>query len=95
MGHVLAVRSDRESLFAQGLLSNIPLLGAVLTTFALQMAVIYIPAMNVVFRTVPLDFSDIVLCLALSSVVFVAVELHKALLRARVPQPNRTSTRTS
>jgi Ca2+-transporting ATPase len=95
MGHVLAVRSDRESLFAQGLLSNIPLLGAVLTTFALQMAVIYIPAMNVVFRTVPLDFSDIVLCLALSSVVFVAVELHKALLRARVPHPNRTSTRTS
>ncbi len=95
MGHVLAIRSDRESLFTQGLLSNLPLLGAVLTTFALQIAVIYIPAMNVVFRTVPLDFADIVLCLALSSVVFVAVELHKALLRSRAPRPKRVSPRTS
>jgi len=91
MGHVLAIRSNRESLFSQGLLSNAPLLGAVLTTFALQMGVIYIPAMNVIFKTVPLDLADLVLCLALSSVVFVAVELHKALLRRRAPRPEHAA----
>ena len=38
MGNVLAIRSERESLFRQGLFSNLPLLGAVLLTFGLQMA---------------------------------------------------------
>ena len=41
MGHALAVRSSRDSLFKIGLLSNKPLLGAVLLTFVLQMAVVY------------------------------------------------------
>jgi Ca2+-transporting ATPase len=40
MGHVLAIRSGRESLFSQGLFSNKPLTGAILLTFALQMATI-------------------------------------------------------
>ncbi len=93
MGHVLAIRSDQESLFSQGPLSNLPLLGAVLVTFALQMAVIYIPALNVVFRTVPLDLADLVLCIALSSVVFVAVELHKAFLRMRSSRPEHAAAR--
>lgn len=93
MGNVLAIRSDRESLFSQGLFSNPPLLGAVLSTFALQMAVIYIPALNVIFRTVPLDLADLVLCLALSSVVLVAVELHKALLRKRAPRLEHAAAR--
>jgi P-type Ca2+ transporter type 2C len=35
MGHVLAVRSDRESLFSLGLLSNKWLLASVLGTFLL------------------------------------------------------------
>ena len=43
MGNVLAIRSERESLFRQGLFSNLPLLGAVLLTFALQLATIYVP----------------------------------------------------
>ncbi|MBP1746961.1 MAG: calcium-transporting ATPase, partial [Deltaproteobacteria bacterium] len=45
LGHVLAIRSERQSLFTMGLFSNKPLLGAVALTFLLQMAVIYIPAM--------------------------------------------------
>ena len=77
MGNVLAIRSDRESLFSLGLFSNRFLLGAVLVTFALQMAVVYVPALNPIFRTVPLDFADLGFCLALSSIVFVAIELQK------------------
>ncbi len=38
LGHVLAIRSERESLFRIGLFSNRYLLGAVLLTFLLQMA---------------------------------------------------------
>ncbi|TNF52070.1 calcium-translocating P-type ATPase, PMCA-type, partial [bacterium] len=54
MGHVLAIRSERESLFKMGLFSNTLLLGAVLLTFALQMATIYVPFLNPIFKTAPL-----------------------------------------
>jgi P-type Ca2+ transporter type 2C len=77
MGHVLAIRSERDSLFQQGLLSNMPLLGAFLLTFALQMAVLYVPVLNPIFKTEPLSGDELALCLALSSVVFVAVEIEK------------------
>jgi len=84
MGHVLAIRSERESLFSQGLLSNIPLLGAILLTFALQMATIYVPFLNPIFKTQPLTFSELMLTLALSSVVFFAVEIEKLVKRRKI-----------
>lgn len=81
MGHVLAIRSDRESLFSLGILTNPAVLAAVLATFALQLAAIYLPWFNSVLRTQPLAPTELALCLALSSVVFVAVEIEKALVR--------------
>jgi Ca2+-transporting ATPase len=82
LGHALAVRSERESLFSLGLGSNLPLLGAVLLTVALQLAVIYLPWLNGIFRTAPLSAGELLACFVLSSVVFVAVEVEKRLVRA-------------
>lgn len=84
MGHVIAIRSERESLFSQGLFSNKPLLGAFALTFALQMATIYVPFLNPVFKTEPLSLGELLFTLALSSVVFFAVEIEKYLRRLRV-----------
>jgi Ca2+-transporting ATPase len=81
MGHVLAIRSERESLFVQGLLSNKPLVGAFLLTFVLQMATIYVPFLNPIFKTAPLTLNELLLTLALSSVVFFAVEIEKLFRR--------------
>ncbi|MHB1092347.1 cation-translocating P-type ATPase [Thiobacillus sp.] len=81
LGHVLAIRSERESLFTQGVLSNRMLIGALLLTFALQMAVLYVPWLNPIFRTEPLGVGELAACLALSSVVFMGVEIEKALVR--------------
>ena len=83
MGHVLAIRSDRESFFKQGLLSNKPLVGAVLLTFALQMATIYVPFLRPVFKTELLTLPELVAALAISSVVFWAVEIEKTFKRKR------------
>ena len=80
--HALAVRSERESLLRQGLLSNLPLLGAVLLTVGLQLAVIYLPPLNAIFRTQPLSAGELALCFVLAAVVLVAVEAEKALVRA-------------
>ncbi|MFH1820283.1 MAG: cation-translocating P-type ATPase [Pseudomonadota bacterium] len=81
LGHVLAIRSERESLFTQGVLSNAALTGALLLTLALQMAVLYVPWLNPIFKTEPLSLGELAACLALSSVVFVGVEIEKALAR--------------
>ncbi len=81
MGHVLAIRSEKESSFKIGLLSNRPLLGAVALSFGLQMAVIYIPFLNPIFRTEPLSAGDLAITLAVSSVVFFAVEGEKLFKR--------------
>jgi len=77
LGNVLAIRSERLSLFKQGLLSNKPLLASVLLTLLLQMATIYIPALNSVFKTEPLTAGELFLVFGLSSLVFVAVEIEK------------------
>ena len=77
LGHALAVRSEKESLFRQGLLSNKPLLGAVFLSFALQLAIIYVPFLNPIFKTQPLSMGQLLLCIGVSSLVFFAVEAEK------------------
>ena len=77
LGHIMAVRSDRTFLFKQGLWSNKPLFLSVLFTFALQMSVIYVPFMNVIFKTAPLSLSELGVCIGASVIVFHAVELEK------------------
>jgi Ca2+-transporting ATPase len=79
--HSMAVRSERESLFAIGVTSNPYMLGAVLLTVALQLMVIYLPALNPLFHTQPLPLYDLGVCLALSSLTLVAVEIEKWLVR--------------
>jgi len=79
--HVLVIRSETQSLFAIGMLSNIPLLGAVLLTVLLQMAVIYLPFLQPIFKTQSLTPAELLFCFAMASVIFFAVEAEKWLVR--------------
>ncbi len=89
LGHVLAIRSEHESLFTQGLFSNTALLGAVCLTFVLQMATIYVPFLNPIFRTAPLSASELIFTFAVSSIIFLAVEAEKLVRRRRVAEQMR------
>ncbi|HEY6922508.1 MAG TPA: cation-translocating P-type ATPase [Steroidobacteraceae bacterium] len=77
LGHVLAVRSERTSLFTQGLGSNRPLLGAVIITLVLQLSVIYVPVLDSLFRTAPLSATELATCFASGLTVFAVVEIEK------------------
>jgi Ca2+-transporting ATPase len=79
----LAERSDRASLFSIGLRSNPFILAAVAGSFGLQLAVVYVPILQTLFRTTALPFDKLLPCLGLGAVVFVGVELEK-LVRRRV-----------
>ena len=83
MAHVLGIRSDQDPLWRIGLGSNRPLLGAVLLTFALQMATIYMPVLNPIFKTHPLSALELSVCMGAAAVVWIAAEAEKAWRRAR------------
>jgi Ca2+-transporting ATPase len=84
MGHAMAIRSDLQSLFTIGIFGNKQLVYAVLLTFALQMAVMYIPFLQNVFHTKPLNWIELLFCLLLSSIVFWAVEIEKWIKRTNM-----------
>lgn len=84
MGLVLSIRSERESFFSLGLRTNLPLVGAVLLTLALQLALLYVPSLNHIFKTQPLTLLELGICLGVSSFVFLALEAAKWLRRRKI-----------
>ncbi len=83
MGHVLAIRSESQSFFSMGMFTNKPLIGAVLLTLLLQIAITYVPFLQPIFRTEALTLNEFLLVGAASSIVFFAVEIEKAIFRKR------------
>jgi Ca2+-transporting ATPase len=83
LGHVMAIRSERESLFTQGMFTNKPLLLSVVGTIVFQLCTLYIPFLNPIFKTQPLTFVELAIVLGLSLSVFVAVEIEKWLRRRK------------
>jgi Ca2+-transporting ATPase len=79
----LEERSNLQSLFHLGLLSNRPMLWAVGGTFLLQLGVIYVPFLQGFFRTVPLSAPQLGLCVLLSLAMVGALEIRKAIGRRR------------
>ena len=90
LGHVLAIRSDREFLYKQGIFSNLPLLSAVLFTCLLQLGVIYLPFANEIFKTQPLSFNELMICVGASAILFHAVEMEKWLKSKFVKVQNQS-----
>ncbi|MFI5130755.1 MAG: cation transporting ATPase C-terminal domain-containing protein, partial [Chitinophagales bacterium] len=84
--HVMAIRSDTRSLFRQGLLGNKNLLGAIAITVLLQFIIIYVPQLNGFFHTSPLTWIEMVTAVAVSSIVFWAVEAEKLIKSTRLKQ---------
>jgi Ca2+-transporting ATPase len=81
MGNALAIRSDRDSLFTIGVFSNRFLMGAVLLTFVLQLAVVYVPILQDFFKTDALSTQELIISLVLSTIVFFGIEIEKWLTR--------------
>ena len=81
LGHVMAIRSEKEFLLKQGLFSNPQLLVIVTLTFLLQVSVIYLPFANKILKTTPLTSNELLVCIGVSAIVFHAVEVEKWIKR--------------
>jgi Ca2+-transporting ATPase len=82
--HVLAIRSERLSLFSRGFSGNPALLASIVVTVILQLGVIYIPVLQALFKLQPLSASELLYCVLVSMLVIPAVELEKRLARQGV-----------
>jgi calcium-translocating P-type ATPase len=81
--NALAVRTDRQSILRVGLLSNPALLAAGGFGVALMAAISYLPPLQAVFNTAPLDAADWVVLAGLGTLPLLADEARKAWLRRR------------
>lgn len=81
IGQALAARSSHDSLFTIGLRSNLLMLAMVLSVLVLQLLVVYVPALQKFFVTLPLSIFDLALALGVGVMVFFAMELGKRLRR--------------
>jgi Ca2+-transporting ATPase len=81
LGHALAVRSERRSLFRLGHRST-PWIGwAVAGCVVAQLTTVYVPALHDAFGTEALSAAQLAVVLMASTAAFVAVEIEKALRR--------------
>lgn len=83
LAHVLAIRSDHTFLYKQGLGSNKTLMYIVILTLGLQMAVIYVPFLNVLFKTQALSLHELLFCASMAILFFHFVELEKWIRQRR------------
>lgn len=74
-------RSEQASVFSLGFFGNKFLSYAVLLSFALVMLVIYIPFLQPVFSTNPLNGFDWIIIAGFATIPFVAGEIYKLILR--------------
>ncbi len=79
----LSVRSEEESLLRTGLLTNKPMLLAIVVTIALQLVLIYWRPAQLVFGTMALTPRDLGLSFGLGMLVLIIVEVWKAVARSR------------
>jgi len=82
MGLAMAFRS-RNSVFTAGLFTNWRMIGAISATFILQLMIIYIPQLNVIFKTQPLSLQELLITIVISSIVFWAVEGEKYIMKLK------------
>jgi Ca2+-transporting ATPase len=87
LGSALAMRSRRASVFSLGVLANRPMLAAIGISVACQLLIIYLPFFNKLFNTSPLSWGEMGIVVAISSVVFWAIELQKLIGRRRAKRP--------
>jgi Ca2+-transporting ATPase len=76
--HVIAIHGgDKESFFNIGFKGNIFLALACLSTFLLQLAVIYVPFLEHTFETAALSLGVLAMTIGLAALMFVGVEIEK------------------
>jgi Ca2+-transporting ATPase len=81
MFHVAGIHAgDRESFFRAWFKRNMLLFWAIVSTFVLQLLVIYFPFLQATFETYPISLTALLVSTGLAALVLVATEIDKLLI---------------
>ena len=58
LAHVLTVRSMHTTMFSKKIFANLGMWGAIAITIILQLLILYLPALNIIFKTEPLMWNE-------------------------------------
>lgn len=84
--HVSAIHAgERVSFFRTWFSKNRFMLWAVLSTFVLQLLVVYVPFLQATFETYPIRLPEMLGTIGIASITLFAVELEKVILNSRHP----------
>lgn len=81
MGHAMAIRSSHRLTLEMKPLSNPYVLASVVLTTMLQLALIYVPPLRNFFGTHVLSLTELGICMGMSMLMFVWVEMEKLVYR--------------
>lgn len=82
--HSLNFRSEKVSVFSRQTLKNKFLIFAIIASFALQLGLIYLPGVEKIFHTAPLDLRAIVLVIVGATVPLILTDISKRLRNRKV-----------
>ncbi len=74
-------RSETRSLFEVGLFSNLWLILVMILVLALQSAIVYIPFMRAIFKTVPLALNDWIIVVLVTMPIIILEEIRKLIAK--------------
>ncbi len=83
LSNAMAVRSNSKSIFTMNILKNKLMIIAVLITFALQVALIYIPALHSIFKTTSIDLEAVIAILVVMIVSTILRDITKLIIARR------------
>ncbi len=75
----LATRSFKDSIFKSGLFTNKAMLVLIFLVLLMQLAAIYVPFLQVFLTTKALTLNELLICIGVSSVVWIESEIEKLL----------------
>ena len=85
LGNALSVRSTYQSLFSSRLFANRGMWGAIILTVFLQILIVYVPFLDTIFKTTPLNRDIMLMILIVTFVSILFIELIKLLHRRKLP----------
>lgn len=83
LGNALSVRSAYHSLFSSRFFSNPGLLGSIVLTVVLQLLILYVPFLQVIFKTVALEWNAMQIILIVTFICILGIEFVKILTRRK------------
>lgn len=81
VGMVLNCRTERQSIFKVGLLSNIRVVQGIVFEILLISAIIYVPFLQGIFQTAPIDIKEWLFLIVLPPFILLVEEIRKAAFR--------------